>query len=275
MIPVVPGGSGTVAAMYAPSRFEEATEQAHRRALLVGIVAAVLVAVLVAVIGLPLVGLLVLVVGIAGWVLFVRSGFERAHEHVVGPLGTPVSAGDRESFRNALEGVAILTGVRAPRLRLIDTTSANAMVAADRDAATVVVTAGLLEGGRTVEYEVLAAELLCRVRDGSARFGTVAAGLPAALRWAGGLSAARVAETLGDQRASRGDVDAVAITRYPPGLIAAFEAMTGRGTDVSAAAATAPLWIAPAVGTSHGVDPAVDRTANQPLDYRIAVLREL
>jgi hypothetical protein len=150
------------------------------------------------------------------------------------------------------------------------------MVAADGGASTVVVTSGLLDGARTVEMEVLAAELLCRVRDGSARFGTVAAGLPGAMRAAAGLGPVAVAATLGEQRAARTDADAVSVTRYPPALIAALERMEERGTRVEGVdPATAALWIAPAVDATAGVDPAVDRTANQPLDYRIAVLREL
>ena len=143
-------------------------------------------------------------------------------------------------------------------------------------ASTVVVTSGLLEGARTVEMEVLAAELLCRVRDGSARFGTVAAGLPGVVRAAAGRGPPRSPRPWASSGRRAPTADAVSVTRYPPALIAALERMAEQGTRVDGAdPATAALWIAPAVDAAAGVDPAVDRTANQPLDHRIAVLREL
>ena len=38
---------------------------------------------------------------------------------------------------------------------------------------------------------------------------------------------------------------------------------------------TAALWIAPAVGAPEGVEESIDRTVNQPIEYRVAVLSEL
>ncbi|MCP4434912.1 MAG: hypothetical protein GY812_05330 [Actinomycetia bacterium] len=262
--------------MEAPSRFDQALAASLRRATVVGAVAAVVLGALLAVFVHIVVGVLVMVVAGAAWVLWVQSAFASAASRVVSDLGRPVGQQDLPGFHNALEGVALLTGVAEPAVRLIESPAANAMVVADRDSSTVVVTSGLLETDSAVQVEVLAAELLCRVRDGSARYATLVAGLPAPLKAAAGLGSASLAATLGEQRALDGDFDAVAVTRYPPGLIAALEEMTERGTAVHGAQPqTAPLWIAPAVGIDDGVDPAVDRTANQPIEHRIAVLREL
>lgn len=270
--------------MQSPSPFTIAADTAMRRALVVGIVgsavAGLLVLVLLAVavhvlVGL-LVGVVVMVGGAAAWVAHVQQGFAKVVGVVVGDLGHPVSEGQQPALNNALDGVAILTGVRSPELRVLELDSANAMIASDGEESTVVVTTGLLEGCRTVESEVIAAELLCRVRDGSARYNTLAAGLTPMLRRAAGIDEESVAGLLGEQRAVHSDADAVAVTRYPPGLVSAFERMAAAGTSVEVAPpATAPLWIAPAVGIGKGVAASVDRTVNQPLDYRIAVLREL
>lgn len=270
--------------MQSPSPFVVAADTAVRRALVVGVVgsavAGILVLVVVAVVVNVLVGLLVGVVVILGaaaaWTAHVQQGFAKVVEVVVGGLGDPVSEGQLPALCNALDGVAIRTGVRSPELRMLELDAANAMVASDGHESTVVVTTGLIERSRTVELEVIAADLLCRIRDGSARYGTLAAGLTPFLRRAAGIDENSMADLLGEQRAVRSDADAVAVTRYPPGLVSVFERMAELGTSVQGAPpATAPLWIAPAVGTAEGVAGAVDRTVNQPLDYRIAVLREL
>ncbi len=262
--------------MQAPSRFEDASSRAARRSLVAGVLVAVLLGVLLSALMSIVAGVVVMVLAAAGWALWSQAAFGSATERVVGTLGVPVSDEDVPGFANALEGVAILTGVAPPELRVIESEAANAMVVADRDSATVVVTSGLLAAGRVVEQEVIAAELLCRVRDGSAHLGTLVAGLPSPLRSIAGLSTSAVAGIFGEQRATRTDLDAVAVTRYPPGLIAAFERMAELGTLVPGAPVrTAHLWIAPAVELNAGADAALERTANQPLDYRISVLREL
>lgn len=241
--------------------------------VVVGIVLVVTQSVLVGL----LAAVLVMVAGSAGWVLYVQAALSRVVDTALGGIGSAAAPADHESFRNALEGVAILTGVRVPNLRVLDSPSANALVAHGLDdQATVVVTSGLLEDCRVVESEVLAAELLCRVRDGYARYCTLAAGLPGIVRTAAGLDASSVAAALGDQRAVLEDAEAVSVTRYPPGLVIALQRMQRLGTEVPAATAdAAALWIAPAVAPGSGVPEAVDSSVNQDLRYRIAVLQEL
>lgn len=268
--------SGTLAPMQAPTNYRQLADVAQRRALVIGTVSAVVIGVLLAVLVHLIVGIVALVVLAAGWVLWVQNAFADAEDRVLSPLGAAVPAGDLPGLRNALEGVALLTGVGEPALRLVESSSANAMATASPDGGTVVVTSGLLQGGSAVEAEVLAAELLCRLRNGSARYATLVAGLPALVRLAAGLSDASLATAFGEQWALRTDFEAVNVTRYPPGLIAALERMDAQGTELDdVPLSTAALWIAPALGTEQGVNQSVDRVVNQPIDYRIAALREL
>ena len=263
---------------------DEAVEGAKRRALAVGLTATAVVGVLVAVLLLVTVGavlaaigtVVVLLAGAVGWSLWVGSGFANAESEVCSRLGVEVGPDELPTLHNALEGVAILTGVQVPRVRLIDDDAANAMVACGEGTSTVVVTSGLLRGAGAVEAEALAASLLCRVRDGSARCATLAAGLPGPLVAAAGLGPEELATSLGEQRAVRADAEAVSVTRYPPGLIAALERMSRQGTrPTDVPVSTAALLIAPAVGAPEGVDESIDRTVNQPIEYRVAVLSEL
>lgn len=260
-----------------PQRFDSASRESLRRLMLMGVALGVVIGVVVALVSLWWAGLLVALVAAGSWVMWVRSLVDSVLVRTVQATGArPVDAALVPSLQNALEGVAVLSGVPVPALFLLETGSANAMCAANATEAAVVVTSGLLEGARPIELEIIAAELLCRVRDGSARFATLAAGLPTGLDRMAGLSGAGVAEVLGDQRAIRADLDALALTRYPPALVAVLDRMRERGTAVDTASPRgAALWLAPAIGTEAGVDPAVDATANQPIDHRIAVLREL
>ncbi|MFV0317783.1 MAG: hypothetical protein ACK5O2_12585 [Microthrixaceae bacterium] len=277
--------SGATTSRGSTTRFVEAAEAAQRRALVVGVAAAVVVGIVLGavlvVVANVVVGLLVavaiMVIGAGAWALYVQSAMAGAADAVLDGLGTEVGPGEHESLRNALDGVAILTGVKVPTLRVLVGDSANAMAIQGLDEdSTVVVTSALLDGCRVVEAEALAAELLCRVRDGSARYLALASGLPAAVRSAAGITEASVAAAIGEQRAVHGDADAVSVTRYPPALQSALERMASTGTAVSAASpGTAALWIAPAVGTERGVPEAVARSVNQDLGYRIAALREL
>lgn len=223
------------------------------------------------------VGVVVLAVVAVLWWLWVRAMLAGALVRAVEASGAAaVEPTEVPSLHNAFEGVSVLAGVPLPSLHRIDSEAANAFCAADAEDAAVVVTTGLLEGLRPTELEVVAAELLCRVRDGSARVGTLAAGLPGWLCQLCGLGQRSLAAVLGDQRATRADLEALSITRYPPALISVLDRMESAGTSVPGAdPASAPLWLAPAVGSGQGVDPVLEATTNQPLAHRIAVLREL
>jgi Zn-dependent protease with chaperone function len=258
-------------------RFEAVAASAELRAYALGVAAAVVAGILVAVLTSWWLGVVVLLVVGLAWVLWVRSLLGSAVGSAVAGLGA-VQVGSEEapSLCNAIEGVSVLAGVKPPELHLLRTDSANAMCAAGAGESAVVVTSGLLEGLHPTELEVVAAELLCRIRDGSARVGTLAAVLPGWLGGMCGVGQGALAALLGDQRALRADLDALSITRYPPALISVLARMEAAGSTVAGAdPASTQLWLAPAIEVADGVDPALVATVNQPLAHRIAVLREL
>lgn len=214
-------------------------------------------------------GLIALIAG-AVWaaVVFVAVALAVSAWMWLGADGRALAAIDgqvadrREHARlyNLVEGLCPSAGVPVPNLRVIDSASLNAVaVGRDPHHATLAVTSGLLAGLGLVELEGVIAEELVRIKQRDTLPGTVAAGagpLPRRL--------ARPAES-----EAADDLDAVALTRYPPGLAAALEAMSAAGTALAQVpAAVAGLWLAdPVPGGSSG--------GRVPLSERVQALREL
>lgn len=159
--------------------------------------------------------------------------------------GTPPSSTERGPARlaNLVESVALTVGIPEPTLRVGHDPAPNALVTGrDPRRATLVVTTGLLERLDRLALEAMVAQQLALIRDRSTRRRDV---IVAVLGTAGqvvpplGRLATRAAE------ADRGaDVAAVAITRYPPGLLSALEAVAA-GPEVRSSPALAPLWFVP------------------------------
>ena len=253
-----------------------------RRVVAVGILKGVLLAVVLVVVGLVAdvdvlvpVGLVVGLVVAVGWALYVRSKVSGAVGAVLSGLGAsrlPDDASPR--LTNVVEGLCVASGVSEPEIWTVPVRAANAMALDAGGRTALVVTDGLVEHLGLVELEGAVANLLGRVKDGSARLSTTAVAvrrLPMSSVYAPDRL---VAEGLGEQYAVRSDLEAVRITRFPPGLRAALEQASSAGTAVTAGGADlAHLWLAP-VGSGDEA-PASVRTAAQPLDLRIAVLDEL
>ena len=112
--------------------------------------------------------------------------------------------------------------------------------------------------------------------DGSARLATTAAGLgelPLASVW---MPDRVVASSLGEHYAVRSDLEAVRLTRYPPGMIAALRDLSSVGPEVSGAQErTAHLWLAPVLSKNSAVKSETFLTSAEPLDLRMDVLGEL
>jgi heat shock protein HtpX len=187
-------------------------------------------------------------------------------------------------------------------------------------AASLVVTTGLLEGLTRVEMEGVLAQELCRIKNGEARLGTLAvvmAGGPGILadlgvrgrHWNGGRhgrddpptpsgAGATLASAgsiflplmpavgrgmqilLGKQRQQLADLRAVQVTRFPPGLIAAFEKLDQDDTVTHAACrTTAHLWLCQPLAQNDQEGQFVRFNRNfvthPPMEERIAALREL
>lgn len=222
-------------------------------------------------------------------------------------------------LHNIVDGLCIAGGLPKPSIRLIVDDAPNAMAAGrSHRHATLAVTTGLLERLDRLELEAVVAHELCRIKNNDVQVATLAVCLlgPLALLsdmlirlawWNGGRhghqerqdGAARPIALLGfallvfapvvsrmmHLAVSRSteieaDAAAVAMTRYPPGLISALEKMSGEPTVVHAAGrSTAHLWLAAplAVTDEQGrlAQWNVMYDTHPPLEHRIEALREL
>ncbi|NCW49618.1 MAG: hypothetical protein EBV88_09145, partial [Actinobacteria bacterium] len=152
--------------------------------------------------------------------------------------------GEDESPRLAglVEGLCLSSGVETPSLHVIDSPTPNALIARQgEERPSLVVTTGLLDGLGRVEMEGAVAHLLARLKRREVRVATAATLLAAGPVHArdrdgrlASLLAALLAPLAGSAERLRrvvcpeaavmhADVDGVALTRYPPGLISALE----------------------------------------------------
>jgi heat shock protein HtpX len=199
-----------------------------------------------------------------------------------------------------VEALCIGAGLPQPTLGVVDDPGLNALsVGRSHRHATLVVTEGLLRGLSRVELEAVLAHELAHIKSNDILTSTLAVALFGALngpaRVASGRGAKAVAASLllpvevfaglGLQHAvdrpreAEADLNGSALTRYPPGMVAALEKMLDLGTLVrSARPATAHLWLAtplgPADGEHLGWLVGLFET-HPPLEQRIAALREL
>lgn len=207
-----------------------------------------------------------------------------------GPAATSAAGGDLATQRaaeltGALAQLCLTVGVSEPDVVVVDDPSINlATVGLDRYDWTLLVTRGLLDSDTLAEPAVaegLLAGAVTRVADGSAARSTATLSAAMLLTAGGWRVASNPAErwwhtpirvvmapvrrlwvrgvTHVDDLAN--DAAALNVTRYPPGLIAAYEAAQQAG-PTSADPAFGPLWL---------IDPAAQ--PNRPdLAQRIRVL---
>ena len=239
-----------------------------------GLLAAVVVTLVLGLVGVPwaiAVGVGVVIgVGIAYWL------WRRTPGRVLSSLGaTPIPEGSEPRLENLVEGLCVSHGFPAPGLFVVEEATMNAaVVASSHDHPALVFTRGLIDSLDQVSLEGVLAHLLVIARDENA---SAATHLVPFLR--SGLTRPLVAPALNaaieEQRVVVADLAGVALTRYPPGLIAALETIAATGSAVAAApAVTAHLWLAP---IAFGSDPDLAGAAalHPTLELRIATLREL
>lgn len=255
--------------MQAQPSLDEATDRLERRAMLLGAVPAVVVLVVLVWVQ-PIVAVVAALAVGAAAVLWIRARLASAPARVVAGLDTArVREGDQPRLENVLEGLCATSGVTAPTVSLVRSDHMNAMVSAGREDAEIVLTTAMLDHLGRLELEGVLANLLGRIKDGSARYSTTVLGLLGTSPRARRLLAAE----LGDQRSVMSDLAAVDLTRYPPGLASALRSMAERGTQLSSAPELSrSLWLAP-VGDAPSDADLVGEL--QPLSLRIAVLSEL
>lgn len=245
----------------------DATDRLEHNALFSGVLVAVVVGAALMLVQ-PLVALGVALVISIGWIVFIRSWMLGAPGRLLEDLGAVrLKPGSQPRLENLVEGLCVTSGVAAPEVLILSGSTMNALVVAGREGARLVLTASLVEGLGRLELEGVLANLLGRVRDGSARYSTTVVGLFGSSSRSRKLLAGR----LGKQRSVLSDLAAVDLTRYPPGLIAGLSAMVDTGTTIEGApSALAPLWFAPVEATSE-----ISTVGPQTLPLRIAVLAEL
>jgi heat shock protein HtpX len=201
---------------------------------------------------------------------------------------------------NLIEALCVSAGVPPPALFVVDDDGLNALsMGRSPRHASLVVTEGLVERMNRIELEAVLAHELSHVKSDDILISTVAVAvfgvLNAPARAAAGTGGRAVAGCfllpvsaaaglglqvlVGRQREELADLSGVALTRYPPAMVAALEKMEQMGTLVrSGRPATAHLWLCSPVAA-----PPSRRLSwlsrlfetHPPLDERIEALREL
>ncbi|MGI9609844.1 MAG: hypothetical protein ACR2NL_06080 [Acidimicrobiia bacterium] len=230
----------------------------------------VLLAVLIAVvIPMPLVLGLLVVVGAAALTAYLtHRRYSKVDEILLDELDV-VDADDHDHARayNLLEALSLRSGVEAPELFLTDDESVNALAIQQSGDAAAVITAGAAHKLDRLQLEGLLAEVIARIAGGDARAATVAVGMlmpftEGPLSFLAPAADAMIDRVLNPERELSGDLAAVNLTRYPPGLRDALEladADSGIGTR-----STARLWVVPPSSSSSRYD----------LTVRLAILNE-
>lgn len=206
-----------------------------------------------------LVGLVLGAVAVAAWL---RGTTDR----VLAAVGaTPLAPGAEPRLRNLVDGLCTTSGLPEPTLAVVPDTTSNSMaVGRTPEHTTLVFTRGMLDRLDRIELEGVVARQLAQVRRGEVRVATAAVPLAT-------LAPGIVARVLPDRYDVRADIDAVGLTRYPPGLTRALEKTRSGSAVARAPRASSHLWFddpSPAGGEPPGI-------AHAPLDERIATLQEL
>lgn len=216
-----------------------------------------------ALVGAAWIGLLVGLVlggGVARWWLGGTTG------RILAAVGAePLAAGAEPRLRNLVDGLCSSAGVVAPSLAVVGDTPSNCLVVGRRaDDTTLVLTRGMLDRLDRMALEGVVARQLAAIRRGEVALATAVVPL---VSIAPGLAA----RFLPDRYDVRADIEAVGLTRYPPGLTSALET-TRDGSAVARAPRTSShLWFddpSPAGGEPSAV-------AHSPIEERIATLQEL
>jgi Zn-dependent protease with chaperone function len=176
-------------------------------------------------------------------------------------VGADVATGTRHArYSNLVEGLCISSGITEPELFFIEDERINLMALGPPAGASLVVTTGALDSLNRVELEGLLGAGLARIRSNDAHVGAQAATFicgpllrngpvyPGRPMWMvtplASWRARRLRAALGPQRDFVTDLDAVTLTRYPPGLYDAYTKAQRRGTVISECSwGAAHLWI--------------------------------
>ncbi len=184
----------------------------------------------------------------------------------------PIAAGTYPTLDNIVEGLCVSHGFALPDMYMVDTDARNAAVIAGHgNDSSMVLTRGLIESIGRMETEALMAHQLLVTRDTPVEDATLSARL---VRLAPTLGSRRVLReyVLGDVDVFGGDWAGVQITRFPPGLVRAYQTLLEGSTEVAGVRpASAHLWL----DDPGPAGPGVMTTTHPAMQDRIAHLREL
>ncbi len=186
---------------------------------------------------------------------------------------------DHARYYNLVEGLSLAAGIAQPDLYVLDDEARNVAALARSDQGAIVITAGLLDSLDRIGLEGIIAEALVRISNGDAEAATLGSSLFGPLI-SGPLAAVTkpmasmgLRQLLGSDRDLLSDRAAVALTRYPPGLLAALDVVRAGSPIVGEPnPVTDHVWLVPPPAVDPGAE-AVITVA--PLDLRIDVLGEL
>lgn len=227
-------------------------------------------------------------VGVAVAALLTVRRLQSAHDLVVDRLvaDRPVVASDR--FDNLVDALTLTAGIRRPEVHILDDPGMNALAVTHSFRHSIIITGGLLEDLSVVELEGVVAALMVRLRNGDAESATLATalfGLPIIGGWFQPLlqsvSEPVVGPLLPENRDLIADQEAVAMTRYPPGLLGALETIRrARRPMVDPPSGFDALWLIPdhvaeSDETAASLGDVPSSAARSSLDLRIAMLSEL
>lgn len=250
--------------------FELITANKRRSAALIA--AFVLVFCLIGVVVGLVVGQLVLglLVGFAVGAAIAAMAYFKADAKALKASGATVAdAGHYQRLHNLVEGLCVAIGLAKPQILVVEDAALNAFATGrDPKHAALVVTTGLLEQLDRVELEGIVAHELAVIRAHDTLVGTVAVTLAAGIPVVG---RSLLSAVLRPDRETSADIAATAITRYPPGLIAALEKLrNGSNVVRRAKASSAHLWLCSPLADTVGAD-----AGRVSLEERIALLREM
>ena len=216
-------------------------------------------------------------IAIAAVALAVANARLGSTDRVIAALGgRPADPASDARLVNLVDGLCFTFGLSLPRLVVLDSKAANTITLGRApESATIIVTTGALSALGRIELEALLAHELAHIRRGDvARAAAVmrAVGAWATFRAGGERLAASLA---GTGREALADYAAVAVTRYPPALADALEALAGlpvapEGLSPALLRLTSWQWCAPLAPPS-----ATPRPGALSLSERVGALREL
>ena len=172
----------------------------------------------------------------------------------------PAHVGEFPRLHNTVGGLCLTHGIDRPEL----SPEGNAAAMAGREGASMVLTTGAADRLGLVELEALVAHLLVRCGEDGLAADTTRASM-------GRLAGPRLVATAdaGPDRLMQVDFDGADLTRFPPGMQTALQALADLGTEVDAPRATSGLWLLQPDGRTD-----VRTTSHPTVEVRIAALGE-